>query len=381
MFHMDQVYLLSDGCAKFTSTVKPLDFSCIAPDPVTTIPIVHSENYEHDVVTEADALGSGTGIKQLCTQGAAGTAHIDFARSSRGPSGSDCHGLHFVGYARDGISLEANDWSATAGIHLMNNPDPLCTGKNFCLTQTQVHNIFVACTITNWNQVGGQNLAISIYTPQLGSGTRSTFDGFVGGSSDTCIPGGASNETHTGSCIENQNVCPNANSDQPAFIMPFSYAIYHTEINDAGGYRLASVDGIAPTTSPNGGSIGCLTGPPTCSIFPYSRYVYNVFCAVAPCGTAPQVNLKLNDYLNEEGWICKPSNVENPGWNGAGTPAVDSAAPQQSNLPHVNSLHFAGVNQGTLIHNKLVTRGFAPLGIDVIGSGDLASDHCRLLTT
>jgi ABC-type phosphate transport system substrate-binding protein len=376
MNHLDDIYMLSEGCAKFTNSVKPLDFSCVAPDPPGTI---NSENYEHDQMTDADFLGSSTGIKQLCTQGIAGTAYIDYARSSRGPKASDCTGLHFVAYARDGISLEANDSGATAGIHLMNNPDPTCTGLGFCLTQNQVKGIYATCTITNWNQVGGQNATIQIYTPQSGSGTRSQFETFLGiGDSTVCIPPPLVN-SHQVSENQNSGI---AAADLSSFIFPFSFAIYHTEIMDNGGYRLASIDGVAP----NATTIGCLAGPPTCTIFPYSRYVYNVFCSTTAAGTCGAgvghiVTAKANDYVNEEGWICKPSNTENPAWSGVGTPAVDNSAGQLSNLPHAVSLHFAGVNWQTLITNKIKSRGFAPLGIDIIGSGDLNSDHCRLATT
>jgi ABC-type phosphate transport system substrate-binding protein len=374
MHGLDGLYILSEGCAKFTNATHPLDFSCIAPDPAGTI---LSENYQHDQVHEADFLGSSTGVKQLCTQGQAGTANIDFARSSRGPKQGDCTGLHFVAYARDGISIEANDdGTAGSGINAMNNPDPLCAGLGFCLTQAQIQGVYKNCTITNWSQVGGRNLTMQIYTPQSGSGTRSQFETFVGTTdSSACITKAGQPASHF-NVPENQNTGIAA-ADKTTAIFPFSFAIFSTEINNAGGYRLSSIDGVAPTPA----SIGCLIGPPTCTIFPYSRYVYNVICSsngAGTCGTAPGrlATEATANYVGEEGWICKPSTTEDPNWLGAGTPPVGANA---SNA-HGVSPHFA-TNWQTLIANKISALGFAPLGLDTIGGGDINSDHCRLSTT
>src|SRR5262245_53991419 len=187
---IDSLYLFSPGCAQLApqGQTQWLDFSCLFPDPPNTI---QTENYKHDQVHEAYFLGSSNGIKQLCNQGQAGVADIDFARSSRGPGQTDCTGLKFVAYARDGISWEAFNLKGS-GVKNMNNQSGTCAGSGgatqFCLTQSQLNGIFVACTLTNWNQVGGNSLKIAIYTPQAGSGTRSTWDGFVGGDSSHCIP-------------------------------------------------------------------------------------------------------------------------------------------------------------------------------------------------
>lgn len=380
MLHLNGLYTVSEGCDKFNSTVKPLDFSCIAPDPAGTIT---SENYEHDQVVQADFVGSSTGVSQVCTQGQAGTAYIDYARSSRGPKAGDCTGLHFVAYARDGISLESHsDGTVASGIFNMNNPDPLCTGLGFCLTQAQVKGIYGSpCSIKNWNQVGGQNQVIQIYTPQGGSGTRSQFETFLGISDSTvCITANGQPASHYSMVPENQNtgILP---GDINTFIFPFSFAIYLTEINNTGGFALAKVDGVTPSAA----TIGCLTGPPACTIFPYSRYVYNVFCsttAATSCGGGAGhiVTQKSVDYVGEEGWICKPGVNENPAWVGNGNvPALDTFQPN-AQAPHVASPHY-GVNWVNLIQQKIRKLGFAPLAIDVIGGGDLNSDHCRLTTT
>ncbi len=370
MLHLDGLYNISEGCL-IAAPNTALDFSCKNPDPLGTIV---TENYEHDIISEADFIGSSTGIKQLCTQGVAGTAYIDFARSSRGPKSSDCTQLHFVAYARDGISVEASDTAVPqSGINGMSNPDPLCTGLGWCLTQTQVKGIYANCTITDWSAVGGNAGTIIIYTPQGGSGTRSQFETFLGISdSSICI-------TTNGQPISQAQVPENQNTgivpaDIPHFIFPFSFAIYHTEINPTGapgGFQLASIDGIAvnATTIANGS-------------FPYGRFIYNVFCsstAMGTCGAGPShlVTQKTVDYVGEEGWICKPGTNENALWVGNGNvPALDTVNPA-AQAPHVTSPHF-NQNWSTIIQRKIVSRGFGGISIGVIGGGDINSDHCRL---
>src|SRR5262245_7214164 len=196
MSDVDKLYLYSPGCAQIPTPSGPtpwLDFSCQSPDPAGTIT---TENYVHDQVHQAYFLGSSNGISQLCGQGNPGVAHIDYARSSRAPRTGDCAGMNFVAYARDGISVETANVSGSGAFGMNNTTGGgLCTGKGICLTQQNLKDIFVNCTITNWNQVGGNNVPITIYTAQPGSGTRATFDGFLGGSSDTCIPA-AQKATH-----------------------------------------------------------------------------------------------------------------------------------------------------------------------------------------
>jgi ABC-type phosphate transport system substrate-binding protein len=381
MMHLDGLYMISEGCAKYTSSVKPLDFSCIGTDPANTI---LSENYEHDQVQEADFVGSSTGISQLCGQGGAGVAYIDYARSSRGKKSTDCNGLHFVAYARDGISVESfNDGTAASGIFSLNNPDALCPANTWCVTQTQLKAIYGGCTITNWSQIGGQNLTIQIFTPESGSGTRSQFETFLAiTDSSVCITA-AGQPASQANVAENQNTNIFNSGFQKTFIFPFSYGIFKTEVNNAAvpGYLLASIDGVAPSAA----TIGCESGPPTCTAFPYSRNVYNVFCsttAASTCGAGAGhiVTQKTADYVGEEGWICKPGSNENAAWVGNGNvPALDTTNPN-AQAPHALSPHYQ-TNWATLISNKIKSRGFAPLPIATIGSGDLNQDHCRLITT
>ncbi len=342
---LDGLYLFSPGCAQIPTPSGPtpwLDFSCQSPDPAGTIT---TENYAHDQVHEAYFLGSSNGINQLCQQGQAGVAHIDFARSSRAPKVGDCTGMHFVAYARDGISWEAWDKSGgtPSGIHNMNNQSGTCAGSGgatqFCLTQSQLQGIYITCTITNWNQVGGNSQKISIYTPQSGSGTRSTWDTFLGGDSSHCIP---ANQLATHVIPENSNAnIPN--SDLKKAIFPFSYGVWITQVNGHAGAKLGAVDNVAPTaTTIADGS------------FPYGRYLYNVYCTSA-CASGASSTAAVN-YVGEEAWICKAD----------ANHAIDPTT---------------GVNYRTEIANTISAFGFVPVPFGVIGGGDPNSDYCRLFTS
>jgi ABC-type phosphate transport system substrate-binding protein len=277
MAALDQLYLFSPGCAQIPTPSGPtpwLDFSCQSPDPAGTIT---TENYAHDQVHEAYFLGSSNGIKQLCNKGQAGVAPIDFARSSRASKTSDCTGLHFVAYARDAITWEAFDNGTTAsGIHALNNQSGTCTGSGgktaLCLSQAQLEGIYTTCTITNWNQVGGQNVPISIYTPQPGSGTRSTWDTFLGGDSSHCIPT-ALLGTHQ--IPENSNGGIPA-SDRNGAIFPFSVGVWAAQVlGNKIGATIGTVDNVPLTAA----SIQDGT-------FPFGRFLYNVFCTATCAGGA-----------------------------------------------------------------------------------------------
>ena len=131
----------------------------------------------------------------------------------------------------------------------MNNQTGTCAGSGgatqFCLTQSQLQGIFVTCTITNWSQVGGNNLAIAVYTAQAGSGTRSAWDGFVGGDSSHCIP---ANKLATHVIPENRNTGI-LSSDLKRAIYPFSYGVWSTQIKGRNGAKLGAIDNVAVAAS------------------------------------------------------------------------------------------------------------------------------------
>jgi ABC-type phosphate transport system substrate-binding protein len=352
MSALDTLYLYSPGCQQIPNPggTAWYDFSCLAPDPAGT---VKSENYQHDQVHEAYFLGSGNGIHQLCNQGTSGVAHIDFARSSRAPSSSDCTGLHFVAYARDGIPMEVFRSFTN------NGPEAgACAGKNNCFSQLQLKDIYHNCTITDWHQIDSSipsGTTIDMYTPQAGSGTRGTFDNFMGGTnfSETCIDARGSSYMASHVVPENSNVALHNNGDENVAIFPFSFGVWTVTVkkHNPDGALLTSIDGIAATatTIPNG-------------TFPYGRFLYNVFCTSA-CGTGASSQAAQN-YVSEEGWICKP---------GSGSWSFDGG-------PHTTN-PITGNNFAKDITSAIKAQGFFQNPVGTIGGGDTNKDTCRLFTT
>jgi len=308
MVKLDSLYNFSPGCevVAVPPQVQPLDFSCL-PDLGST---QTAENYAHDQVSEAYPMGSSVGINQICTGTSGGAAAISFGRSSRVPGGSDCTGLNFVGYARGGIAWEC--WPTTT-----DGTTPGCPGVTN-LTQPQLKNIFVTCSITNWNTVGGANVPIDVYQAQPGSGTLSTWQGFVGGTTGNaynCIPpprqgqpnapGSHIAEEHDNTLIDITNPA-NGFADQ-------GNAIYYIEF---GRWKNA----YSPSgTNPDGSVLGQVNGIPD-NIntiqdlsYPFGRYLFNVYCVGDPlnahkCGNSKKAKAPTVSYVGPQGWICKSEN-------------------------------------------------------------------------
>jgi ABC-type phosphate transport system substrate-binding protein len=321
MLSLDLLYNGSAGC-NLIAVPQPLDNSCQADVPGVTIT---TENYRHDRISEVAPLGSGNGIKQLCGLGT-NPAHTDFARSSRAPGTSDCSGLRFVAYARDALSWECFPGVTGSGCASMST-------KN--LTQQQLKDIFVNCTITNWSQVGGANVPIHVYTAQAGSGTRTTWDGFMGGSSDLCVT-----DPTTHIILENHNDPIIANGDAANAIFFFSSSDYSVRVKGKDGSTLGAVDGIFPTAQTiQDGS------------FPFGRFVFNVLCSSScTAGASPQAAV---NYADTHGWICKAKNAH----------SLDP---------------LTGVNYRTEIQKQIQSNGFVPINFGPTGGGEVGNSFCRL---
>ena len=194
MNRLGVAYQESPGCTHNTPTM-PNDATVIEGNCAATQPggVITTENYDHEVHFGWYPTGSGNGIRQLCKQTnpkPANVPPVNYSRSSAGSaatSSGNCRPgagvtlrMKFVAYAKDGLTWV--NWAGGGGSGLTN------------LTKTQLQGIFINCTVSNWNQVGGPNAPIIIYTAQNGSGTRSSWDFFLTGSSstaplsDACIP-------------------------------------------------------------------------------------------------------------------------------------------------------------------------------------------------
>ena len=146
----------------------------VGTDPLASV--VTSENLDHDTMLDLFPTGSGNGINAVCNGVSVTGAGIPaLARSSRVRNAGECPNQDFWGYARDAVPVIA--WpTLNAGLA------PLAASG---LTQGQVRQIFVDCTITSWNQIAPALPAtpIKIWGIQSNSGTFATFNAYatVGG--------------------------------------------------------------------------------------------------------------------------------------------------------------------------------------------------------
>jgi len=308
---LGDLYANAPGCNQLHSP-QPLDGSC--PNSATENP-ANFTNYFHDVPVERYFVGSSGGVNALCQTGTSGVSLVNFARSSRVPlpasaGGSDCSGLHFVGYARDGITWECFPTVSGSGCK------SLVSGTN-SLTTVQLKDIFVNCTVTNWDQIGGSNVPIDVYVPQANSGSGITWAAALGvtlaagQTLDQCIPSPFNtNPGQPGSHIspENTNSLIVTNGDQANAIFPYSVGVYHHT------YGLTAFSCPLPSSNPvcDGSSLGAINGKkPTNTLildgkFPVGRYLFNVYCAASGgCGTANVAPADVTNFVGEQGFICQ----------------------------------------------------------------------------
>ena len=156
---LETLYNGSPGCA-IDTTNSATRGQCLDPTATPTGPT--NGNYDHDVFSSAAAIGSGGGISALLGTGLAYHPGIDYARSSRGPSGTEAGGATFWGYARDGIAV------TTFG-----------TRTGVSLTKQDLVDIYT-CAKTDWSQFGQPAGTIIPWDMNSASGTRATFYTYIG---------------------------------------------------------------------------------------------------------------------------------------------------------------------------------------------------------
>jgi hypothetical protein len=340
MTALDSLYNLSPGCNLLASGTQPLDQSCQAD--FAGFQSETTENYAHDVISEYAPIGGTAGTNQLCGQSTTGqggpsVAPVDYARQTKAPSATTCTGTHFVAYARDGLAYQvfpAVTGSATASF---SNSSGTCAGSTgICLTQNQLKGIFVSCTITNWNQVGGANAPIEIYVPLPQFGTRSAWDGFLGGDTSTCIPAGDKATHIIPAETDDEFIAP---ADLKNAIVAVSVGSWNARYKAKDGSKLGKVDNVAPTTKTL--QLGT---------YPYARFIYNVYCAAGcPGGASSAATVR---FVGEQGWICKATTH--------------------------TTVSYSTVNYRTAITKAITSSGFVPLTNGPIGGGASGSDYCRL---
>ncbi|HEV7980395.1 substrate-binding domain-containing protein [Amycolatopsis sp.] len=201
--------------------------------------------------------GSSAGKAALKASADAGNGAIDIARSSSGRGGSDPATFELFGFAKDGVA-----WSSSA----------TGAGAGLTLTLAQLRGIYDG-SITNWNQVGGANAAISVYLPQPGSGTLTFFTGTVLGFDPTTKP-------VTINRFQENDATTIAAANQATAIAPYSIAGWVAQGNSVtpdkrAGFTVNPLTGAGSDGAPVSGSAGSYA-PAFLDSFLGSRVVYHI---------------------------------------------------------------------------------------------------------
>lgn len=129
--------------------------------PIADLAAEDFQNMYPDVNIGVEGPGSGTGVAKASD----GTADIGMAsRNVKASELLNAPTLITVGVAKDSVSVVINPSNSLAG--------------SLDLTVEQVSQIFKG-EITNWNELGGADHKINVYTREEGSGTRGTFMDFT----------------------------------------------------------------------------------------------------------------------------------------------------------------------------------------------------------
>jgi phosphate transport system substrate-binding protein len=200
--------------------------------------------------------GSGAGKNALADAANLTGACIDIARSSSGRAASDPTTFEFYGYAKDAVSWAHFPGAAPADLALA--------------TLRAIY----SCTITNWNQVGGQDATIVRYLPPAGSGTRAFFVTTV----LAAEPSTSCGDVKT--AAENDGTAVPA-EDRPAAILPYSVAQWVTQANGAttdvrSAVEIGALDGQNPVSGPDTGGRFQPNDTVINATFLGARTVYNV---------------------------------------------------------------------------------------------------------
>jgi ABC-type phosphate transport system substrate-binding protein len=389
MNKLDSLYNASIGCNQLVPTggTQGLNFECY-PD---TTGVVHSENYYHDRFVEAFPLGSSVGISELCNQGQAGVATIQYARSSRAKAITDCSNLVFSGIAADGLSFwtagtdSQNPTTGTGNEHnahvddlnwVHDNGNSCAAETAGCaptLSGTDIQSIWSNCGglpvgTQTWGDitgVGADTSPILVYAAQAGSGTRSAWETLAlnKANSTNCIPasqkdGNIGNGERVG--IENSAALMLSQDEGADGTVYYSYGRFQ-ENQPVDGGRLGAINGITPTVDSILGQDSLGNPVPQ---FPYSRTLFDVYTKAKTSYTVGghtytrvAATPATKGYMNPlSGWLCKPSASHD-----------------------INPL--TGHNYRTDIEHAISSEGFIPLPVGPVGGGFTGSSYCRAQST
>lgn len=179
--------------------------------PVAEVLAEAFEALEPDVIVFVQGGGSSVGVRSAVD----GTADIGMAsREIKLSELQENPELRVHTIARDGIAIVT---------------EPGVTVNN--LSKEQIRSIF-AGEITNWNEVGGENLVITVVAREEGSGTRAAFEELI--MDDDLILGNAILQPSNGAVRTSISVIPGAIG-----FLSFGYLDDQT--------KPLAVDGVLPT--------------------------------------------------------------------------------------------------------------------------------------
>lgn len=167
---LEVLYNGAPGCLVTTSSSSANKGRCSDTGAAQTG--VTNGNYDHDIVIGAAATGSSSGVTALLPTGVQYNPPIDYARSSRGPSGTETNSLTFWGYARDGISV------LTFG-----------TRQNLSFTRQNLIDIYTCqANADDWSDFGLPAGPIIPWSVNTNSGTYASFLTYLGNPTlGTCV--------------------------------------------------------------------------------------------------------------------------------------------------------------------------------------------------
>ena len=348
MTNLSNVFNNAAGCDLTAATSSPSNLNC-GTSSFTPATVggeqgfnVSAENPYNDFTVQAPAIGSGNGRTALLAAGAGTpTQTINYARSSSYKAVGST--VNFVEYATDGVSWTA--FSKYKGV-----ATPHATVTNISTANLKlIMNDTLSCTIAgktvkmDWRCLGATTAGhIDCYMAQTGSGTYSTWSGYLGFTgAPACVNDNVNGDT-TGAkhsnLFENQMSTIYGQTDAKYAIYFMSLGKYTTTcpLGVCAGTStttlttLGKIDGIAATKATVQGSGGGLG-----VTFPVVRGLYNVYnnsTAIVPSSQAT-----LN-FASERGFLCK-----------AGTTTdIDPST---------------GVSFRTDIENAIKAQGFFPLDV------------------
>lgn len=179
--------------------------------PVAEVLAEAFEALEPDVIVFVQGGGSSVGVRSAVD----GTADIGMAsREIKLSELQENPELRIHTIARDGIAIVTEP-----GVTVIN------------LSKEQIRSIF-AGEITNWNELGGENLVITVVAREEGSGTRAAFEELV--MDDALIAGNAILQPSNGAVRTSISVIPGAIG-----FLSFGYLDDQT--------KPLAVDGVLPT--------------------------------------------------------------------------------------------------------------------------------------